>query len=185
MRISDIQGKTYRIGAGFSMEILKRLGANAMWCSGEEVYSSLDRGVIDIATWGTPSENWGMKLHEVCPYLYWPGWRKQSDAHAMEINLDNWNALPDHLRAMLTAAIHEDARSFYKVVAAQADYFQKLVDYGVEMHKLPPEDLELMKRVAEEVMSEEADRNPLFKEVWENQKAFLVKMVPYLSMAEL
>jgi len=171
--VDDMMGKTYRMGAGMAQEILKRLGINAMWCAGEEIYSNLDRGVVDIVKWGSASVNWGMKMHEVADYIYWPGWQKPGQANHFSINLDGWNALPDYLKEIVRIRIIAKDFINWERAANEGVFYQKYIDYGIQMTRLPDDELAKIKKVADAVMNETADKNPLFKEIWENQKSFL------------
>ena len=54
-----------------------------------------------------------------------------------------------------------------------AENYQKYIDYGVTVTKLPDEDVPVLIKLRNEVMTEKADENPLFKEIWLNQENFI------------
>jgi TRAP-type mannitol/chloroaromatic compound transport system substrate-binding protein len=171
--VDDMVGKAYRIGAGTGQDILKRLGINAMWCPGEEIYSNLDRGVVDIVKWGNVSSNWGMKMHEIAGYVYWPGWQKPGEVHFFEINKDRYEGLPKHLQKMLRVRIMAKDFVNWQRAAKEGDFWLKYLNYGTQMTKLTDEDLCTIQKVADEVLAEVGQANPMFTEIIQNQKTFL------------
>jgi len=177
--LDDMAGKSFRLGPGMGQEIAKRLGINPMWCSGEEIYTSFDRGVFDICKWGGPSMTWSMNLHEIGKYILWPGYPMPGEVLVYETSPDAWNALPDHHKAMLDMTMKSLAAEAFKIGADNAKYFQKYIDYGCVMTRLPDEDIAKIQKVAAEVMDELCDTDPLVKEIVENQKGFLASFAEY------
>jgi TRAP-type mannitol/chloroaromatic compound transport system substrate-binding protein len=171
--VDDMVGKDYRIGAGTGQEILKRLGINAMWCAGEEIYSNLDRGVVDIVKWGNVSSNWGMKMHEIAGYIYWPGWQKPGEVHFFEINKDRYEELPAHLQTALVTRIRANEWVNWNRAYKEGEFWKKYIEYGTKMTRLPDAEICKIKNVADEVLAEEGDKNPMFKEILENHATFL------------
>ncbi|UCF92662.1 MAG: hypothetical protein JSW39_00460 [Desulfobacterales bacterium] len=51
------------------------MGAAAVILPGPEVYSALDKGVLDGTDWGTPAVNYQMGFHQVCKYFIYPEYR--------------------------------------------------------------------------------------------------------------
>ncbi|MFC2013099.1 hypothetical protein ACFLUE_02300 [Chloroflexota bacterium] len=173
--LADLQGKAFRSGAGVAMEVLTQAGVNAIWTAGEEIYTSLDRGLLDVVKWGDTFSNWPMAFHEVAPYMHGPGWHKPGQNHMIEVNLDpSYNALTDGQKAMIKRTT-ESWASTYRAQAGGlcAEYLQKYLDYGCTLTKLPDEDVAKLIIIRNSIMSDKADENPLFKEIWENQKAFI------------
>ena len=172
--IEDMQNKRFRMGAGIPQEVLKRIGVDAMWCAGSEMYSSMDRGVIDITKWGGPEENWGWKFHEVADYAFWPGWQTPGMVMGMEINKERWDGLPERLQSLIIANTRAMSwRVSGSEPVKDAEYFQKFLDYGVTMTRLDDASIREIQEVANQVMEEYADANPMYKEVHENQLEFL------------
>ncbi len=56
-KVEDFKGLKIRVPQGMEAEILTRIGASVIVLPGTEVYSALDKGVIDATNWGTPSMN--------------------------------------------------------------------------------------------------------------------------------
>ena len=62
--------------------------------------------------------------------------------------------------------------SLSKAEATQAAVLKKYAEAGVTTTKLSDDILKALKKASLEVMQEEAAKDPLFKKVWESQKAF-------------
>ncbi|MFC2012718.1 TRAP transporter substrate-binding protein DctP [Chloroflexota bacterium] len=173
--------ESFRAGPGLQNEVLTAVGINAVWVAGTEVYSALERGTIEGAKWGSPAETWGMKFHEVAPYLLFPAWAGSCGAtQTYEFNLENWNALSDQDELIIRSAI--DHRLNYGAAAyyeAQADYVKLYKDYGCVFSKLPAEDLAVIMDAALGRLSEMADENPLFKEILLSQMNYVNKLYEY------
>ncbi|MBA7562666.1 Monocarboxylate 2-oxoacid-binding periplasmic protein [subsurface metagenome] len=171
--LADMQGLIYRMGAGIEQDVLKGVGIEPWWCPGEEVYGALDRGVVDIIKWGGFRDNWAMKFHEVAAYVYVPGWQKPGMNMSMEINLDRWNALPDYQKRIIFMANRTWSWDACNVVALEAEYYEKWVDYGITITRLDDASLQIMYDAAKVAIAEKCDANPLFKEIYENQMTFI------------
>src|SRR5439155_511532 len=99
------KGVKFRSPQGMTAEILTKLGASIVVLPGGEVYSALDKGVVDAADWATVSMNQRMGFHEIAKY-------PTKLFHSMPIqeftvNMDAWKKLPDDLKALLHTAVRE------------------------------------------------------------------------------
>ena len=63
-KMEDFKGVKFRSPQGMTAEILTKLGASIVVLPGGEVYSALDKGVVDAADWATISMNQRMGFHE-------------------------------------------------------------------------------------------------------------------------
>ena len=67
-KMEDFKGVKFRSPQGMTAEILTKLGASIVVLPGGEVYSALDKGVVDAADWATISMNQRMGFHEVAKF---------------------------------------------------------------------------------------------------------------------
>ena len=63
-KMEDFKGVKFRSPQGMTAEILTKLGASIVVLPGGEVFSALDKGVVDAADWATISMNQRMGFHE-------------------------------------------------------------------------------------------------------------------------
>lgn len=88
-KMADFKGKRIRVSSGYE-PFVKALGASTMSTKFSEVYSVMERGVVDAFGWPIPgplSYGWV----EVFKYVILPGWYEMNTV--MNMNLDSWNKL--------------------------------------------------------------------------------------------
>jgi len=95
--------------------------------------------------------------------------------------------LPADLRAILDAAIakvSEQAQNgaFYKNAMLWDEMKKKYQD--VRVRSFSPEIMRALRQATDEILAEQSEKNPDFKEIWESQKAFLAKARAYSSAAD-
>ena len=73
---------------------------------GSELYTALEKGVIDAADWGTRSMNFQMGLHEVCKYSIEPGFHSMG-ALEFVVSKKTWDSLPKDLQQILESMVRE------------------------------------------------------------------------------
>ena len=174
--LADFNGVKIRAPQGLGQDIFLRLGAAPVNLPGSEVYTALERGVVDASDWGTLSMNQDLGYHKLAPYPIYPGYHSMPMAD-FAVNINRWNALPDDLKILVedevrrfTDEMIERNRAADEKVLAQAD---KL---GFEAIDLPTAERRKFREIAREVWSEYADRSPMAKRVYESQVAFLQKL---------
>ena len=85
-------------------QIVASLGATAVVIPFGELYSSLEKGVVDGIVWPSVGAV-GFKFHEVAPYLAEPAFGSVS--YLIMMNLDKWNALDTNTQAVMLEAGHK------------------------------------------------------------------------------
>jgi len=103
--IDFLKGKKIR-GYGIGAETVNRLGGQGMPVVAGEVYTSLERGILDgvFAFAFITAEK--MKLHEQAPYIVESG----AGAHApttVVMNRPLWLSLPDNLKEVINSTIED------------------------------------------------------------------------------
>ena len=101
--IADFKGMKIRT-AGPWAEILKSLGASATVLPGGEIYTALERRVIDANEFVTPATNIKMGFHKVAKYIIMPGLHSPSHMNEATFKLETWNKLPKRIRDQINAA---------------------------------------------------------------------------------
>jgi TRAP-type C4-dicarboxylate transport system substrate-binding protein len=103
--VADLKGKKIR-GYGIGSDTVQRLGGTGMPVVAGEVYTALQRGILDGVFAFCFITAYHMKLHEQAPYVIEIG----SGAHAptaVVMNLNLWNSLDPELKAVFEAGIKE------------------------------------------------------------------------------
>jgi len=183
--LEDLKTLKMRI-PGLGGEVLERAGGTAVSTPGGEVFTALQTGVIDATEWVGPYNDRALGLNTVAKYYYYPGWHEPGATTELIVNLDAWNSLPPDLQAMVTVAaraINEDLLSEF--TARNAEALEVLVrDNGVVLKPLPPEVLDRLRSVAEEVVRETAASDELAGRIYESYRSFLERVRRYHDISE-
>ena len=135
--------------------------------------SSLERGTVDGGEYSTPDIDWTMGFHEVCKYWSVPAWNQPGSLDAVMINMDAWNALPEEMKALVEYTARETCLQMSGwQECANIGVIDKLLDAGVEMNRLPQEDLDQLQKWAYEFMEIEAAANPDYAKIARSQIAY-------------
>lgn len=105
-KMEDFKGLKIRVPMGMEAELLTRLGASVIVLPGTEVYSALDKGVVDAANWSVVSDNDRLGFHRVAPYFTYPGFHSMPVGD-FAVNPREWEKLPADIKAILTTACRQ------------------------------------------------------------------------------
>ena len=84
--LSDFKGLKMRTAARTTGKVLKELGTAQTVLAGSELYTSLEKGVIDATEWSSPANDWGLGLQEVTKYWSTPPWHQPAVVYGVMIN---------------------------------------------------------------------------------------------------
>ena len=171
--VEDLKGVKLRIPEGLNQQIFKEIGAAPVNIPGSEVYTSLDRGVIDATDWGTLGMNVDLGYHKIAPYQIYPGFHSMPMAD-VAVNMDRWNELPDDLKAILEAAVRDFARDMIQQMAiADAHAAASAKEQGVELVAWGADERRRFRRIAADVLKEFAKRSEMAQRVYDSHLAYL------------
>jgi len=172
--LADLQGLKLRT-AGAWIDMSKEMGASPVTTPGGEIYTALERGVIDATEWGTLWENISMGFNKVAKYVIIPGVHQPTAPFEMVFNKDAWAKLSDKDKKLMeTAAKIVTFESWLRIGQEDAkalDYYRKA---GNEIIELSDEVQFEANKVAKAWGRKQGEANPWFKKVFENQEAFEV-----------
>jgi TRAP-type C4-dicarboxylate transport system substrate-binding protein len=145
IKSADLKGFNIRVSPMY-LQLVKGLGGNPVVIPPTEVYTALERKVVDGYGWPTIGiREWGWEKHT--KYIVEPSF--YTGPHPMVMNLKAWNGLPKKLQDVLTEAAKEAER---KIVAYYKEEIKKefalLKQAGVEVIDLPPAEKEKFLKVA-------------------------------------
>ena len=92
--ISDLKGLKMRI-PGFGGKVLSKSGGTAVTVAGGEIYTNLERGVIDATEWIGPYHDYLMGFYQVAKYYYYPGWHEPGGVLEIIVNKEKFYQLSD------------------------------------------------------------------------------------------
>jgi TRAP-type mannitol/chloroaromatic compound transport system substrate-binding protein len=166
------KGVKFRSPHGMTAEVLTKLGASIVVIPGGEVYSALDKGVVDAADWGTVSMNQRMGFFEIAKYPVLVG--HSMPIQEFTVNLNAWRALPEDVKAIVTTAVREWTWDQVQRVAVDDVRANKeLKAKGVEFQSWDEKELGRIRALAQQTWSEWSKKTPLAKKAYDAQTAWL------------
>jgi len=171
--IEDFKGLKMRI-PGLGGQVLAKVGGSAVLSPGGELYTNLERGVIDATEWVGPYHDYLMGFHKIAKYYYTPGWHELGTALEFIVNKRKMESLPTHLQAIVkTAAALVNTWTLCEFEAKNNVYLQKLlVEEKVEIKKFPKEVLNKLRSETKLVLEELAAKDAQTKEIYEAYSSF-------------
>jgi TRAP-type mannitol/chloroaromatic compound transport system substrate-binding protein len=181
--VEDIKGLKFRI-PGLGGKIMAKLGAAVQLLPGAEIVPALEKGAIDAAEWVGPAHDLKLGFPKVAKYYYYPGFWEPSGQAELMINKKAWESLPKDLQGIVTAVANEInqwgfAQFELQNSTALAEIKKQFPD--VQVKRYPDDVLRACRKVAEEVLAEEAaaDKTGDFKKVYDSYLRFKAQQEYY------
>jgi TRAP-type mannitol/chloroaromatic compound transport system substrate-binding protein len=169
---SDFKGLKFRT-RGMWAEILEGYGASVVMIAAGELYSGVERGVLDAFELGPASFNWPYGFHEVCEYIGLPGIQSPGYAKPVWVNKGSWAEIPSDLQDLLKGEILATTMdTFMAQTVEDAEALEKYRDYGTKMFYVPDDFQAQIAQDSRALIEGFAAEDPQFREVWEQQQAF-------------
>ena len=163
--LQDMQGLKMRV-PGLGGEVFAKLGVNPILLPAGEIYTSLERGVIDATEWVGPALDIKMGFYKVAPY-YYGGWHEPGSILELTLNKKFWNKLSSEQQAMIEVAANEmNANMTYEFHAENIKALDKLRDLDVKMMQYPKDVIKAAQSALEDVIDELSLKNNDFEEVY-------------------
>ena len=151
-----------------------------------EIFTSLERGVIDATEWVGPLHDLRMGFYKAAKYYYYPGWHEPGTCLEVIFNKKAYDALPKDLQAILDAvAMETNLWSLSRFEAENGAALQKLIsDHKVNLVRFPEPMLEALRKLARETLEEEAAKDAMSRKVHEAFKKFKTQVGVWGSVSE-
>ncbi|OWU73821.1 TRAP transporter substrate-binding protein DctP [Phaeobacter sp. 22II1-1F12B] len=174
--IADMDGLKGRF-VGLASAVMADFGVAVSPLPTSEVYSALDKGLIDFADRGDIKANYEEGLHEVAKYLILPGVHQPSTATCYVANTAAYGQLDDQQRAALAVAAREVSGALRQnIIVDNAEYLSKYEEAGVELITLDAEDVLEARNKAIDSWAKATKGDELATEMMESQKELMQEM---------
>ena len=168
----DMQGLKMRI-PGLGGEVFSRMGVNPILLPAGEIYTSLERGVIDATEWVGPALDIKMGFYKVAPY-YYSGWHEPGSILELTFNKYIWSKLANEHQAMIEVSASEmNANMATEFHYENIHALQKLKSLHVKLAKFPDDVTQAGKKALVEVIKEFSTKNSDFAKVYASIKTHL------------
>ena len=183
--IDDFKGLKMRI-PGLGGKVLEKVGGTAVLSAGSEIYTNLERGVIDATEWIGPYHDYKMGFNKIAKYYYAPGWHEPGAALEMIVNKRKYDNLEPDLQAILKAASYRlNLWILSEFEVQNAIYLEKIKEEGdVEVRLLSEEVLTELRAKTEDVLIEVAESDPFAKKVYDSYTSFRKRYTNWSDLTE-
>lgn len=185
--IADYKGLKMRI-PGLGGTVVARAGGTVVLLPGGQIYGALERGVIDATEWVGPHDDMQLGLHRAAPYYYYPGWHEPATTLEFAFNKKAYDSLPADLKRMLDFAVMSisvlglseyEAKNAIALERLKGEFKGK-----VQLTPLPPGVMADLKKLAADVVREEADKSPMAKKVYASFTQFQTRLGGWREISE-
>jgi TRAP-type mannitol/chloroaromatic compound transport system substrate-binding protein len=182
-KLDDLRGMKIRY-AGLGGEVLKKFGVSPTMTPAGEIFTNLERGVIDATEFSLPSIDRGLGFYKVAKHYYFPGWHQPGTFQEFLVTKARWDALADSQRTLIETACGDAARwMLARSLAAQAEAMAFFKDQGIQVHVWTPEQLAAFRKASQEVLAEQAAKDATFKKVLDSMNAFRARVAAWSDIA--
>jgi TRAP-type mannitol/chloroaromatic compound transport system substrate-binding protein len=172
---ADLKGLKMRI-PGLGGKVYAHFGTSVVLLPPGEIYTALERGVIDAAEWVGPHDDLKMGFQQAARFYHYPGWHEPGTTGEFVFNKKAYDALPVDLRRILdytaTALNTVEFMEYFTRNAQGLKRLQTEFKGKVEFVKIPDAMIKELKKVAGEVVKAESEKSPQAKKVHASYSKF-------------
>ncbi len=177
--LADFKGQKCR-QTGVAAEIFNEMGMRTVNMPGGEIMPAAERGTIDCAEWVGGIEDLRFGFHTIWKYHYAPSLHESVSFGEIMINADVWKDLGPADQELFKAVAVETMFTWWaKWQRQNAEAMVEIRDkHKVNVLQTPKDVHKEFLAAWDRIAAKESEKNPVFKEVWESQKAFASVSVP-------
>ncbi|MFD1342437.1 TRAP transporter substrate-binding protein [Litorisediminicola beolgyonensis] len=172
--VDDLKGLKMRAPEGLVQQVFAAAGAAPVNLPGSEVFTSLDKKVIEAADYTVFSTNHAQGMHDVAPHPVYPGFHSMPLVE-ISMNKAKWDSLPADLQDTLTTSVEEFAEM---QVAALREADMKAVEEAkaagdITVHDWSAEERAKFRAIAQGEWGKVAERSDNAKKVYDTLSEYL------------
>jgi TRAP-type mannitol/chloroaromatic compound transport system substrate-binding protein len=170
---NDFKGLKMRI-PGLGGKVMAKMGTTVILCSASELFTNLERGVIDATEWIGPLHDKLMGFYKVAKYYYYPGWHEPGPHVELIFNKKAYEELPLEFQAILDAACAQvNNWTTQGFNAGNGKALRELINvHKVKVRRFPDSLLKELKSNSRDVVANIAASDPMAKKVNESIQKF-------------
>ncbi|MGA8052858.1 MAG: TRAP transporter substrate-binding protein [Burkholderiales bacterium] len=172
-KAEDLKGLKYRT-VGLSIDIYTALGVAVNALPGAEIVPAMDRGLLDAAEFNNATSDRVLGFPDVSKVCMLQSFHQSAEQFEILFNKQKYDALPPKLKAVIAHAADAcSAEMSWKAIDRYSkDYVELQEKQGVKFYKTPDSILQAQLKAWDEVVAKKSAENPMFKKVFESQRAF-------------
>jgi TRAP-type mannitol/chloroaromatic compound transport system substrate-binding protein len=182
--VRDLKGLKMRI-PGLGGRVLEKAGGAPVLLAGGEIYTGLERGVIDATEWLGPYHDKLMGFHQIARYYYYPGWHEPGTMLEFFINKDRFERLPADLQAIVrTAALAVNQWCLSEMETRNAQTLVEFKQQGLEIRAFADDIIAQLRTHTQAVMLELSKTDDLAAEVYQSYTQYQQMARNYAQISE-
>jgi TRAP-type transport system periplasmic protein len=172
--VDDLKGVKVRTPEGPIANVFAAAGASPVNLPSSEVYTSLDKGVVDAADYSVFSVNQQQGLNETAPHPVYPGFHSLPLVE-VSMNKAKWDALPDDMKTLLEETVKEFQQT---QLQGNRDADEKALaeaeaDPNITVHNWSDEERAKFRKLGTEEWQKIAGQSPMAQQVYDTLIAYL------------
>ena len=182
--IDDLKGLKMRI-PGLGGKVLEKAGGAPVLLAGGEIYTGLERNLIDATEWLGPYHDTMMGFQDIAKYYYTPGWHEPGTMLEYFVNKEIYDALPKDLQCIIqSAALRTNVWVLAQMEAKNAAALVGLAEKGVNIKSFPIEVINQLRAYTKDVIEEITAEDAFARKTYKSYKDFQEKAVNYAQITE-
>ncbi len=171
--MADLKGLKIREPQGMEAEFMAKAGASVVVLPGTEIFSAMDKGVVEATNWATASINDKMGFHQMAPYFTYPGFHSMPVGD-FTVNQKEWDKLPPDIKQIVTTATREWCwDSVERIAVEDVKVVSTAEAQGKHVMVWTPEEKAKARVLAQQIWQEWKSKNAQTKKIIEAQEAWL------------
>jgi TRAP-type mannitol/chloroaromatic compound transport system substrate-binding protein len=172
--VEDLEGVKLRAPEGMVFEIFSKAGASPVALPGSEIFTALDKGVVDAADNTVFATNHAQGLHDFATYPLYPGFHSLPLID-ISMNKEIWDSLPEDLQAILTASVNNFAMDhIYSVRQLDAEAVAEArADESIEIINWSNDERQKFRQIAQEEWQNWASRSDMTQRYYDTVTTYL------------
>ncbi|MBX6322217.1 MAG: TRAP transporter substrate-binding protein DctP [Rhodospirillaceae bacterium] len=163
--IEDFKELKLRVPGGMIAQGFAAIGAKTTLLPGGEVFSALEKGTIDAADYTGPAVNWALGFQQVTKYICMGPVGLESvyqpvDLMDFVVSMNEWKKLSPQMQRWLDDEVQVYSNVHHAAIQkADMEAWEKFIQAGIEVNRLPASDLEKLQKVAVPIWFEWANKD--------------------------
>lgn len=172
--VADLKGLKLRAPEGLVQSVFAAAGASPVNLPGSEVFTSLDKGVIDAADYTVFSTNHQQGMHKIAKHPVYPGFHSLPVID-ISMNKKKWDSMPADLQSILKVSVIYFSRQITSQLRLkdQAAVAEAKAGGEITIHDWSAEERNKFREIARGQWKVFSEKSPNAKKVYEALNKYL------------
>lgn len=172
--VADLKGVKMRAPEGLVQQVFAAAGAAPVNLPGSEVFTGLDKGVIEAADYTVFSTNQAQGLNDIAPHPIYPGFHSMPLVE-ISMNKAKWDALPDDIKAAFEETVRAFSRHQVAVLAERDEAAAAAAKAGgkITVHNWSADERAKFRTIATGEWKRVAERSANAQKVYDTLTSYL------------